>query len=140
MQALSGNLSPRRPARARAELPWAIGDMGSFPPSNLRSSSRGLQAAPLAQVIVPKHGTAIGQGERAQEPEVGTQEDEGYKEEEVKMRTPLSRVPTSRSGVLEGTQAPHRGDVGLKAVGDSTTKGSSKKDGHLIKDSVFDLE
>ena len=82
----------------------------------------------------------IGQDDRAQEPEEGTEEDEGHKEEEVKMRTPLSRVPTSRSGVLEGTQAPHRGDVGLKAVGDSTSKGCTEIDGHLIKDSVFDLD
>ena len=72
---------------------------------------------------------------------MGTQEDEGHKEEEFKMRTPLSRVPTSRSGVLGLiTQAPHRGDEGLKAVGDSTSKGGTQEDGHLNKDCVFDLD
>ena len=62
-------------------------------------------------------------------------------EEEVKMGTSLSRVPTSRSGVLGLiTQTPHRGDEGLKTVGESTSKGGTQEDGHLIKDSGFDLD
>ena len=57
------------------------------------------------------------------------------------MGTSLSRVPTSRSGVLGLiTQAPHRGDEGLKAVGDPISKGYTEEDGHLIKESVFDLD
>ena len=56
------------------------------------------------------------------------------------MGTSLSRVPISRSGVLGLiTQAPHRGDEGLKAVGNSTSRGVQQEDGHLIKDSGFDL-
>ena len=70
-----------------------------------------------------------------------TSEEDEEIEEEVKMGTSLSRVPTSRSGVLRLiTQAPHRGDEGLKAVGDSTSRRVQQQDGHLFKDSGFDLD
>ena len=136
--------SPRQESQSSVSSPtWgraAVGQRGTGPnlyPETIRSSSRGLQAVPLTRVYVPKHGT-IGQV-KAQELEVSSEEDEEIKEE-VKMGTSLSRVPTSRSGVLGLiTQVTHRGDEGLKAVGDSTSKGGTQVDGHLSKDSVFDL-